>query len=329
MFSIIVPVYNRPDEVEELLESLNNQTTKNFEVVLIEDGSQRPCKEVADRFRDKLEINYYAKENTGRSDSRNVGMKKAKGDFFVFFDSDCVIPPEYFTILTNALKNESFDCFGGPDAAHESFSILQKAISYAMTSFFTTGGIRGGKRQMEKFMPRTFNMGFKREVYDQIGGFKNMFGEDIDLSLRIRKAGFKVVLLHDAFVYHKRRVDLKKFYRQVNIFGKARISLYLLHPEALKLIHALPAFFTLGVVCLLLLSIVCSPLWLLPLLFYILLLFFDSLRVNRNLAIALLSVPVSFIQLIGYGMGFLQSFFEKVILRKGLEDIHYLKKHYK
>ena len=329
MISIIVPVYNRPEEVKELLQSLNNQTNKNFEVVLIEDGSQIPCKEVAEYFETNLKINYFYKENTGRSDSRNVGMQKAKGDFFVFFDSDCIIPPNYFEILEEAINTNTFDCFGGPDAAHDSFSDLQKAISYSMTSFFTTGGIRGGKRQMEKFMPRTFNMGFKRSVYEKVGGFNDMFGEDIDLSLRIRKAGFRVILLRDAFVFHKRRINLRKFYKQVNIFGKARISLYLIHPEALKIIHTLPALFTLGTFLLLIFSIIFSPIWLLPLLFYSLLLFFDSYRIHRNFKISLLSIPVSFIQLIGYGNGFIQSFISKIILKRGLEDSNYLKKHYK
>ena len=328
MYSIIVPVYNRPDEVAELLESLNAQTVKDFEVVLIEDGSQVPCKEVAERYSDRLNIRYTSKPNSGRSDSRNVGMKEATGNFFLFFDSDCVLPPHYFEQLEKAVSETDFDCYGGPDAAHDSFTNLQKAISYTMTSFFTTGGIRGGKRQMEKFMPRTFNMGFKREVYEKVGGFKDMFGEDIDLSLRIQEAGFSIVLLRDVFVYHKRRVSLKKFYRQVNQFGKARISLYLLHPKALKAVHALPTLFTLGSALLLILSI-WSWLWLTPLVAYILLLFGDALRVTRRLSIALLALPVGFIQLVGYGLGFLQSYIEKILLRKGLEDAEYLKKHYK
>ena len=329
MISIIVPIYNRPDEVGELLESLAVQTVKNFEVVLIEDGSHIPSREVAEQFAGSLNIRYIAKSNTGRSDSRNVGMREATGDFFLFFDSDCVLPPNYFETLEKTMGEEDFDCFGGPDAAHETFSNLQKAIGYAMTSFFTTGGIRGGKRSMEKFMPRTFNMGFSRNVYKTVGGFKDMFGEDIDLSMRIREAGFRIVLLHDVFVYHKRRISLKKFYRQVRNFGKARISLCLLHPGALKPVHALPAFFSLGVALLLVLSLVWTPWWLAPLAAYVLLLFFDSWWVTRSLSVAALSVAAAFIQLFGYGMGFLQSFIEKIIFRKGLEDAGYLKKHYK
>jgi len=328
MYSIIVPVYNRPDEVAELLESLDAQTVKNFEVVLIEDGSLIPCKEVANGYAGRLNINYVSKPNTGRSDSRNVGMQEAKGDFFIFFDSDCVIPPHYFEEVEKAVSEQNFDCFGGPDAAHSSFTDMQKAISYTMTSFFTTGGIRGGKRQLEKFMPRTFNMGFKREAYEKVGGFKDMFGEDIDLSLRIQEAGFSIVLVREAFVYHKRRVSMKKFYKQVNNFGKARVSLYLLHPKALKAVHALPAVFTVGSGMLLILAL-WNWLWLMPLLAYILLLFCDALRVTRSLPIALLALPVGFTQLIGYGVGFLQSYIEKVILKKGLEDAEYLKKHYK
>ena len=329
MYSIIVPVYNRPDEVAKLLESLEAQTVKNFEVVLIEDGSQMPCDEVVEQFSDKLNIRYISKPNTGRSDSRNIGMREAKGDVFLFFDSDCFLPPHYFEQLNKAMSEDSFDCFGGPDATHDSFSNLQKAISYTMTSFLTTGGIRGGKRQMEKFMPRTFNMGFKREVFEKVGGFNEMFGEDIDLSLRVQEAGFRIVLLRDVFVYHKRRINMAKFYRQVNIFGKARISLYLLHPKALKAVHTLPALFTLGLALLLILSLLCSWLWITPLLAYILLLFADALRATRSLPIALLVLPVAFIQFIGYGLGFMQSYIEKIILKRGLEDAEYLKKHHK
>ncbi|MDR1170614.1 MAG: glycosyltransferase, partial [Prevotellaceae bacterium] len=193
-FSIIVPVYNRPEETDELLSSLTNQNSKNFEIVLVEDGSSVPSNEVADKYNEQLCIKYIVKPNTGRSDSRNVGMENASGEYFVFFDSDCIIPPHYFETLEKELEVNYADCFGGPDKAHESFSDIQKAINYAMTSFWTTGGIRGGKVNMEKFMPRTFNMGFSRMVYSAVGGFKNMFGEDIDLSMRIRKAGFSTKL---------------------------------------------------------------------------------------------------------------------------------------
>ena len=251
-FSIIIPVYNRPDEVRELLESLNKQTLKDFEVLLIEDGSINRCDTVAQEFDKNLNICYFYKENSGRSLTRNYGMERASGEYLIFFDSDCIIPERYFEIVKTRLEEDYVDCFGGPDAAHTSFSNLQKAISYSMTSFFTTGGIRGGKKGMEKFTPRTFNMGFSKEVYKRVGGFKDMFGEDIDLSLRIQKAGFRTALIRDAFVYHKRRVSFRSFYRQVSVFGRARVDLYLLHPESLKIVHLLPAPFVLGLLLLIL-----------------------------------------------------------------------------
>jgi glycosyltransferase involved in cell wall biosynthesis len=327
-FSVIVPVYNRPDEIDELLNSLAGQSRKNFEIVLIEDGSSKPSKEVADKYKEQLRIKYISKSNTGRSDSRNVGIKNSSSDYFVFVDSDCIMPADYFETLEKELKNNYADCFGGPDNAHESFSDIQKAINYAMTSFWTTGGIRGGKFNMEKFVPRTFNMGFSRKVYDVVGGFKDMFGEDIDLSMRIRSADFVTRLYRDVFVYHKRRVSLKKFYKQVNIFGVARINLYKLYPHSLKPVYALPAIFTLGSAMLLLLSFY-SAYCLLPFMLFSLLLFVDSLLIYKSIKIACLSVIACYIQLYGYGTGFIKSFVEKIILRKGLEDIETLKRIYK
>ena len=314
-FSVIIPVYNRPDEVRELLESLSKQTLKDFEVLLIEDGSVNRCDTVAQEFDKDLNICYFYKENSGRSLTRNYGMERASGEYLIFFDSDCIIPERYFEIVKARLEKDYVDCFGGPDAAHSSFSNLQKAISYSMTSFFTTGGIRGGKKGMEKFTPRTFNMGFSKEVYKRVGGFKDMFGEDIDLSLRIQKAGFHTVLIRDAFVYHKRRVSFRSFYRQVSVFGRARVDLYLLHPESLKIVHLLPAAFVLGSLILILLSFFC--IWaLLPLIVYFLALFFESLVCNHSLRIAGLSVLTSIIQLGGYGIGFLSAFIKKVVFRQ-------------
>ena len=328
-FSIIVPVYNRPDEARELLESLSKQSYANFELVLIEDGSPKPCDAEVAQFRAQISINYIVKSNTGRSDSRNVGMKNAKGDYFIFFDSDCIIPPNYLETVVNSLHAEYTDCFGGPDREHPSFNVVQKAINYAMTSFWTTGGIRGGKVNMEKFKPRTFNMGFSREVYEKAGGFRDMYGEDIDLSIRISRAGFRTRLIRDAFVYHKRRVNLKKFYKQVFIFGKARINLYKLYPDSLKPVHALPALFVAGSIAILLLSLLVSP-WLscLPA-FYLLLLFVDSLYKTGSLRIAALSLVTSIIQIFGYGLGFISAFVQKIIFRKGLEDVETIQRVYK
>lgn len=329
-YSIIIPVYNRPDEVEELLDSLVKQEGDfSFEVVIVEDGSTLPCDKVLGKYKDKLSINYYAKPNTGRSDTRNVGMKLAKGDYFLFFDSDCVLPSQYFATLNKNLSESYSDCFGGPDAAHESFTDIQKAISYAMTSFFTTGGIRGGKQQLEKFKPRTFNMGFSRAVYERVGGFRDMFGEDIDLSIRILDAGFSIKLYRDVFVYHKRRISFKKFYKQVYNFGSGRISLALLHKGSMKLVHTLPALFLVGAVAVIILSLFLSFwFWLFPA-FYTLLLLADAFTKTKSVKTTLLAVWTSYIQLVGYGWGFITAFVQKVLLGRGLESSETLKKVYK
>jgi glycosyltransferase involved in cell wall biosynthesis len=328
-FSIIVPVYNRPDEVAELLESLVHQTYSDFELVLVEDGSTKPCSAEVEKYASKLNIHYMVKENTGRSDTRNAGMKAAKGDCFVFFDSDCIIPKHYFETLSKYLQEDYADCFGGPDKELPTFTVMQKAVNYAMTSFLTTGGIRGGKIHLEKFKPRTFNMGFSRAVYEKVGGFRDMYGEDIDLSIRINNAGFTTKLYRDAFVFHKRRVNLKRFYKQVNTFGQARINLYKLYPDSLKPVHTLPAVFVVGSVAVLLLAIFVSVGFLAFPAIYILLLFLDSLAKTKSVKIAALSIITSFIQIFGYGLGFIQSFVRKIIFRQGLEDLETLKKVYK
>ncbi|MBQ2808882.1 MAG: glycosyltransferase [Bacteroidaceae bacterium] len=327
LYSIIVPVYNRPDEVKELLDSLSAQTVKPFELVIIEDGSKERCDHLLDHYRSFFAIRYYYKDNSGRSDTRNYGMARATGDYLLFFDSDVILPPFYFEKLEEAMASEYCDCFGGPDAADESFSDMQKAVSHAMTSFWTTGGIRGGKAVMEKFCPRTFNMGLSRAVYEKVGDFKDMMGEDIDLSIRIRNAGFKIRLIREVFVYHKRRVNLTRFYKQVNNFGQARIWLQLIHPGSLKAVHAAPALLLVMAAALLVASIFCPWLLLLPLL-YALLIFGDSLLKNRNLKVALLSVMAAAVQITGYGMGFLKAFWFKMILKQPLETKENLTKLY-
>ena len=317
-FSIIIPVYNRPDEVADLLESLEAQTVRNFEVVLVEDGSTVPCREQAERAAAAgLDVKYFAKDNEGRSIARNHGMERATGDYFVFFDSDCVIPPTYFETLSRELDAAPTDCFGGPDAAHESFTTTQKAINFAMTSFLTTGGIRGGKVQLEKFVPRTFNMGFSRRVYDRVGGFREMFSEDIDMSTRIRREGFSISLIRSVPVWHKRRGNLRKFFRQVYVFGMSRITLHLLYPGSLKAVHTLPALFVLGCVALIALGIFASPWWLLPLALWLVAIFIAALVQSRSLAVALKAVPASCIQLWGYGLGFIKAFTIKILMGRG------------
>lgn len=321
-FSVIVPVYNRIDEVRDLLDSLAVQTYGDFEVIIVEDGSTMPCDEVAGSYGDRLDVKYFRKDNEGRSIARNYGMERSTGEYLVFFDSDCVIPPDYFENLAAALTSKPSDCFGGPDAAHESFTDIQKAINYAMTSFLTTGGIRGGKVQMEKFVPRTFNMGFSREVYDKVGGFREMFSEDIDMSTRISRAGFATALYRQCPVWHKRRVDFRKFWRQVHVFGMSRITLKLLYPGSLKAVHTLPALAVVIGCVLLGLGIFVSPWWLLPIGVYALALFADACLRTRSLKVALLALPASVIQICGYGTGFIRAYIDKIVLGHGRDLAH-------
>lgn len=317
-FSVIVPVYNRIDEVRDLLESLLNQSYKDFEVILVEDGSTLPCREVAETYASKgLDVRYYYKTNEGRSIARNHGIERSNGDYLIFFDSDCVIPADYFQTLAGELDTHPLDCFGGPDAAHDSFTPTQKAINFAMTSFLTTGGIRGGKVQMEKFVPRSFNMGYSRQVWQKVGGFREMFSEDIDMSTRIRQAGFSIGLIRPAYVYHKRRIDLKKFWRQVHVFGMSRITLELLYPDSLKIVHTLPALAVIIGAIFLLLGTLVSPLWLTPLAVYALVLFFTALGSTGSIKVAALSIPAAAIQICGYGTGFIRAYFTKILLGRG------------
>ncbi len=316
-FSVIIPVYNRPAEVEDLLRSLAEQTSKDFEVFLVEDGSTVPCDAVASRYNDCLDLHYHYKDNEGRSIARNYGIERANGEYFIFFDSDCVIPPQYFEILKGELEKEYVDCFGGPDAASDDFSDVQKAINFSMTSFLTTGGIRGGKVQLEKFVPRSFNMGYSRKVWEKVGGFREMFSEDIDMSTRVRQAGFTTRLIRDAYVYHKRRVDLKKFARQTYVFGMSRITLKLLYPDSLKLVHCLPAVFVLGCLALILLAIFWRWWAILPLVFYVVLLWVSALIKTKSIKIACIAVVSSFIQLGAYGFGFIKAFVWKILLGHG------------
>ncbi|MDE6008415.1 MAG: glycosyltransferase [Muribaculaceae bacterium] len=316
LFSIIVPVYNRPDEIADLLKSLAAQSDKGFETVIVEDGSTVDCRRQCNEYSDAANVKYHYKGNEGRSIARNHGMENAEGDYFIFVDSDCILPPDYIANLRKSLSENPADCFGGPDAAHESFSDTQKAINYSMTSFLTTGGIRGGKISMEKFTPRTFNMGFSREVYDKVGGFREMFSEDIDMSTRIRLAGFSISLFPDVAVFHKRRVDFKKFWRQVHVFGMSRITLQLLYPGSMKAVHWLPAVFVIGSVAMIIASF--FKWWcILPLLFYILALWIWGIISTRSLKIGTLGVAAALVQLTGYGTGFIRAYIWKILLRHG------------
>lgn len=327
-YSLIIPVYNRPDEVDELLGSLTHQNFTNYEVIVVEDGSDITCEHVVGKYTDRLDIKYFQKPNSGPGQTRNFGAERAEGEWLVILDSDVLVPEGYFAAIETFLADHSIDAFGGPDRAHQSFTDIQKAINYSMTSFFTTGGIRGKKQRLDKFYPRSFNMGIRREVYMALGGFGKMrFGEDVDFSLRIVEAGYKTALIEDAFVYHKRRTDLKKFWRQVYNSGIARINLQLLHPGSLKIVHTLPAVFTIGVVLLFLGGAVFPWLWSLILL-WALLIFADSSIMNNNLKIGALSVAASFVQLTGYGCGFISAVWNRLILKRD-EYSAYNKNFYK
>lgn len=307
--SIIVPVYNRPDEVKDLLESLLAQTRKDFEIIIVEDGSTIPCEEVVNTYSGKLPIRYYFKPNSGPGPSRNFGFVHAQGEYFVVFDSDCMLPPTYFESVDQALVTDQLDAWGGPDRAHAEFTVAQRAMGYTMSSVLTTGGIRGGKKRVGWFQPRSFNMGISKKVFEVTGGFRfDRFAEDIELSIRMKKAGFRIGLIPEAFVYHKRRSSFIQFFRQVFNFGKGRALIGMVHPEEVKITHWFPACFTLGSLLLPLLYLVHIPLFKIAVAlsgFYLLLIFGHALIINRNFAVACLSVPSALLQLWGYGTGFL------------------------
>lgn len=319
-FSIIIPLYNRPLEIKELLQTLTLQTYTNFEVLVIEDGSQNAAKEIVESFASQLNIQYYFKTNTGQGFTRNYGFQRAKGDFFIIFDSDCLIPENYLATVNQEISKNNLDAYGGPDAAHHSFTPIQKAISYAMTSVFTTGGIRGkSKNAGGQFHPRSFNMGLSRKVWEKVGGFTiTRMGEDILYSIAIQQAGFKIALIEYAIVYHKRRTNFIQFWRQLHFFGRGRINIYTYYPSQLKAVHFFPAIFTLFIgftlaanlfkatiaaTCNFFLSV------------YILLIFFDALAKNKSLKVAFLSIFATFIQLLAYGFGFTQNFITTIILK--------------
>lgn len=361
-YSFIIPVYNRPDEVDELLHSLTTQTYQNFEVIVIEDGSSIPCEEVVNQYADRLTVSYYSKPNSGPGQTRNYGAERSQGEYLIVLDSDVILPVDYLASIEEELQANPSDAFGGPDRAHESFTNIQKAINYSMTSFFTTGGIRGGKKKMDKFYPRSFNMGIRREVYQALGGFSKMrFGEDIDFSIRIFQGGYSCRLFPGAWVYHKRRTDLRKFFKQVHNSGIARINLYKKYPDSLKMVHLLPGLFTLGVTLLLVLfaigflgalcavylmnvganrsvtaeaTLLMCSLWtmsiaLFPLLFYSLLVCIDASIRNRSLKIGFLSVGASLVQLIGYGTGFWRAWWQRCVLGRNDEFEAFRKSFYK
>jgi len=308
-YSVIIPVYNRPQEVAELLESLIHQTVQDFEVVLVEDGSTNTSQKVFEQYSGRLPIQYFFKPNSGPGPSRNFGFEKAHGKYFVVFDSDCILPPHYFESVDSLLKNEKADAWGGPDRGMKDFTALQQAMAFTMSSTLTTGGIRGGKQKA--FQPRSFNMGISREVFEMTRGFHfDRYAEDIELSIRIRKAGFKTVLIPKAFVYHKRRTSLPQFFNQVSNFGKGRILVGRKHPGEVKITHWFPALFLLGLLTVPLLLLffptgahIVSAMYM----FYVILVAVDCLISTQSLLVSLLSIPSVFVQMTGYGYGFLKT----------------------
>ncbi len=319
-FSIVIPLYNRPQEIGELLYTLTLQTYLQFEVLVIEDGSRIAAKDIVDGYADRLDIRYYFKENEGQGFARNFGFAHAKGEYFIVFDSDCLIPPDYLETVKDHLLEHQLDAYGGPDGSHESFTPVQKAISYSMTSPFTTGGIRGNKKHIGQFHPRSFNMGISREVWEKTGGFiLTRLGEDIELSIRVHSLGFKIGLIPGAVVYHKRRTDFRQFYKQLHFFGRARINIYKHFSSELKLVHFFPAGFTIFLLLSLILNLLKHPIASFcntVLALFILLIFFHSWTTNKSAKVAFLSIVASFVQLTAYGLGFMQDFWKRIILRQ-------------
>lgn len=317
-FSVIIPTFSRPDEVFELLTSLESQDSKNFEVILADGSLDESVKTVAEQFKKKLKLKHLHQKGLGISESRNWGVEHASGDWLVFFDSDCVIPSQYFTEVETSLNSSSLDVYGGPDKAAETFNNRQKAISYAMTSFFTTGGIRGKKQHVGQYQPRGFNMGIRKDAFLSVGGYSGLkVSEDIDLSMRLFKNGYKSGLIETAYVYHKRRSTFYKFFRQVSSFGSGRIDLHLRHGDALKPVHLLPALFVLYMALGVLTGLFSKTLfmlWLSSAILYMILVFIDASIQNRSPLVGLLSLYAAFVMLTGYGLGMLKAMVMRMIL---------------
>jgi glycosyltransferase involved in cell wall biosynthesis len=319
-FSIIIPLYNRPQEIKELLDTLVLQTYRDFEVLVIEDGSVNDAEAIVNSFTDKLDVRYFKKANEGQGFTRNFGFERAKGEYFIIFDSDCLIPADYLEIVNSSLATNYLDAYGGPDGAHASFTPTQKAISYSMTSPFTTGGIRGNKKGIGQFHPRSFNMGVSRQVWEKAGGFIiTRLGEDIEYSIRIHSMGFKIGLIPDAIVFHKRRTNFIQFFKQLHFFGRARINIYKFFPQELKAVHFFPAAFTLFILFTLIFNLLgwqIAQLGNFILAIIILLIFFHAWWKNRSAKIAFLSIIAAFTQRTAYGIGFMQDFWKRVIFNR-------------
>lgn len=322
--SVVIPVYNRPEELKEMLDSLTIQHYKDrTEVVIVEDGSSLTSEESVSQFQRQLNIKYIKQDNAGPSAARNRGAAEAEGEYLFFFDSDCALPSDFFDKIHTCLEGRRLDCFGTKDTAHSFFSPIQKAISYSMTSFFTTGGIRGGKagggkKKMDDFYPRSYSMGVRKSVFDEVGGFDPAmrYGEDIDFSMRVKEAGYAIGLVEDTYVYHKRRSTFRSFFKQTFCSGTARIDIARRHKGALKLVHLLPSCAVLGFAALMVLCLACSWMFVAPIVAYALLIFVDSYRTFHSLRVSLLSLRASASQIFGYGLGFLYNIWERYVMRR-------------
>ncbi len=315
-FSFIIPVYNRGSELKELLTTIDSQTERDFQVVVVDDGSEDPCKDVVSLFENRFDITYIFQKNQGPGPARNYGSSLAKAKWLIFLDSDCLLPENYLSIVRKEVICDEFDCFGGPDKPHRGFNTIQKAIGYAMSSILTTGGIRGGREKLDKFYPRSYNLGVRKSVFQTLEGFSEMrFGEDLDFSMRLLKKGYSTRLIKEAFVYHKRRNNFKSFFKQVYNSGIARINLEMRHKNTLRLVHTIPSLFVLGHLFVLLISFT-NPLYLLSLLMIPLIIFFHALHLTKEKKTALWAVWASFVQTFGYGLGFMSAFWKRMILRR-------------
>ena len=317
-YSFIIPVYNRPDEIRELLESMKKLISKvSFEIIIVEDGSSIRSDEIVREFSEDLNITYYFKSNSGPGDSRNYGMRKARSNYFLILDSDVILPEYYLMEVNKFLSSAYCDCFGGPDAAHPSFSNVQKAIDYTMTSLFTTGGIRGGEKAVDEFQPRSFNMGISKKAFEASGGFGEIHpGEDPDLSLRLKKAGFSICLIPKAKVFHKRRIDWSKFYTQVKKFGLVRPILNKWHPGSSKITYWFPTLFILGLIISILLAFFGEFFFIGAYLIYFLIIGIDAGIKNKSIYIGFMAIKAVLVQFTGYGIGFLTSTFKTSILNR-------------
>lgn len=310
-FSFIVPVYNRPEEIRELLQSMKLlDYSSDFEVVIVEDGSTLSSQDIIEEYKDSLQISYFQKANSGPGDSRNYGMKRGKGNYFLILDSDVLLPRDYLVEVEKNLQVNFVHCFGGPDTAHDGFSDLQKAINYAMTSYLTTGGIRGRERQTGTFEPRSFNMGLSKEAFEASHGFGAIHpGEDPDLVLRLRDIGYQSALISTARVFHKRRISWSKFYKQVHKFGMVRPILNKWHPRSRKLTYWFPTIFSLGLILSLVLLLIGNGLLVYLYGFYFLLILLHASYVNKSFKIGIFTIWASLVQFLGYGYGFCKTSF--------------------